>query len=178
MCMETGICVRREPVIGCSLDRREHLRSNMRRASAILAPILCALTVAGCASSKGTDAPQQSRVESAVLEASYETTWRLVKDSLLEEGYEIRTRDKRGMYVAFSGTKRRFIIPHRYRLTVILDSLSGSATRVTIETVRQSYRLTPLTHPGWQDSARPKEEDLIGPLMDRIRSKADSPSRG
>ena len=150
----------------------------MRRASAIFVPILCALAVPGCASFKGTEVLQQARVESAVLEASYETAWRLVKDSLLEEGYEIRTRDKRGMYVAFSETKRRFIIPHRYQLTVILDSLSGSATRVTIETVRQSYRVTPLTHPGWQDSASPKEEDLIGPLMERIRSKADSPGPG
>lgn len=92
------------------------------------------------------------KVDAVKVDASFEQTWQTTKAALREQGYEIYTRDKRGVFVAFTKMHRAFfVVPRRIKYTVSLTSISESVTELKIETVKQVYGVTLLTYPTWHD---------------------------
>ena len=92
--------------------------------------------------------------------------------SLRERGLDVYTRDKRGVFVAYTPMKRqRFLTPKRVRYNVMLEPVSPDVTRVVVETVRQVYGVTLLTYPEWHD--RKMTDATQGDaLLEAIRAKA------
>jgi hypothetical protein len=92
--------------------------------------------------------------------------WQAVKEVLRDKGLDLYTRDKRGVFIAFSPMKRNlFLVPTRIKYTVALESLSDSSTKVTVDAVRQVYGVTLLTYPNWHD-----RKTTDGTLKDDILS--------
>ena len=113
----------------------------------ILAAIVAA---AGCASTP-PPAPPEVPTESAVLPYEFDSVWQATRDTLKGQNYEIYTRDKRGMFVAHTPRKGTFSIPNRARITVILERVTAGSTRVTVEAVRERYRMPLFRNPGWKE---------------------------
>lgn len=92
--------------------------------------------------------------------------WQAAKEVLRDKELDLYTRDKRGVFVAFSHMKRNvFLVPQRIKYTVALESLSDSSTKVSVEAVRQVYGVTLLTYPDWHD-----RKTTDGTLKDEILS--------
>jgi hypothetical protein len=90
--------------------------------------------------------------EEGVLKASFEDSWHAVKRVLREQGYDVYTRDKRGAFVAYTPMKRvLWTQPRRTKFTIELAQTSPEETAIAIESVRQVYGVTLLTHPNWHD---------------------------
>jgi len=105
----------------------------------------------GCARA-ARDTQGFALTDTATVNASFNDTWQMVKAVLREEDYDLYTRDKRGVFVAFTGGKRKYPLGgHRTKYTISLETISDSATKVTVETIRQVYGVTLLTYPGWHD---------------------------
>ena len=103
--------------------------------------------------------------------APFEEAWQSAKAVLRERGYDIYTRDKRGVFVAYSRMRRsRLLIPKRIKFTIALAPVSDSATEVTVESIRQVFGVTLLTYPGWHDrqATDPSETQAI---IEAIRAK-------
>lgn len=117
--------------------------------------LLTGLTLlSGCAThSKTLDAPPVAFVDTMTIPVEYELAWKMTRDALLaQEGVEIYTRDKRGLFVAYTEMHREKILyPKRTMLTFTLESASKTSTKISVETVSQRYGVTPLTYPGWRD---------------------------
>lgn len=137
--------------------------------------VLCACVIVGCTSS-APEAPPPSALETAVLSASFVDAWQAVRQALTEQEYTIETRDRRGLFVAYEDTGRRFLIPHRTKYTIALESVSGTSTQVTVEAKDQHYRVTLLTYPAWQDT--PKQMDGEGAEILRVIQSVLSEGEG
>ena len=109
--------------------------------------------------------------EESVLNAPFQEAWHAVKRVALEQGYDLYTRDKRGTFVAYTPMKRiLWAQPRRTKFTIDLVEKSPQETAISIESIRQVYGVTLLTHPNWHDR---KQADP-GPaqaLLEGIRAK-------
>ncbi len=112
--------------------------------------VLVATTIGGCARA-ARDTTGFALQNSATINASFEDTWLAVKSVLREQNLEIYTRDKRGVFVAYTPMKRRYLQPKRDKYTIALDPVSDGETAIRIETLSQVYGVTTLTYPGWHD---------------------------
>ena len=116
----------------------------------ILFLVLCCAGGIGCARA-ARDTTGFAVTDNTTVNLPFNEAWQQAKAVLREKGYEIYTRDKRGVFVAFSGSNRKLFQYHRTKLTVSLEAVSDSATHVAVETLRQVYGVTLLTYPGWHD---------------------------
>ena len=134
--------------------------------------VICGLVVVGCRSARGDEGPALSAtVESLTVGAGFEEVWQETRRALLEQEYEVYTRDTRGLFVAYTKVKRRLLLfPHRMQVTVTLERVSTDSTRISVETIHQKYRVTLLTYPDWRDDPRPAAGDEGRALLEMIGS--------
>lgn len=136
-------------------------------------------SAAGCASA-ARDTSGFALVDEATVSAPFEEAWQLTKTVLRENEYDIYTRDSRGYFVAFSDESRGWtLVPKRTKLTISLEEVSASATRVTVETVDQVYGVTLLTYPDWHDRKAHDNDsavDLLEGLQAKVSGTAPSPA--
>ena len=104
----------------------------------------------GCARA-ARDTTGFTLMDSVMVEAPMAEAWEAARAVLLDMDVDLYTRDKRGVFVAYSHTRRRMLVPYRQRHTVLLQPEGANATRVTVETIDQVYGVTLLTHPDWHD---------------------------
>ncbi len=126
-----------------------------RRVYAALAVILSAITLGACATSS-PDSRQLTKVSEVVVDAPFADTWQSTKAVLRERELLIYTRDKRGIFVAYTEQERRRFVPQRTQFTIEITEVTPDSTRVTIESAFQVYGVKPLTYPGWH--YRPTED--------------------
>ncbi|MBI2435142.1 MAG: hypothetical protein HYV26_19975 [Candidatus Hydrogenedentes bacterium] len=112
--------------------------------------ILSLLPLGGCARA-ARDTTGFSQEQNITVSAPFEQTWQTVKAVLREKGLELYTRDKRGVFVAYTPMKRRLFQPKRVKYTIELAEVSSNETGVYVEMVNQVYGVTLLTYPGWHD---------------------------
>ena len=113
-------------------------------------------------------------VDSMTVPLDFEEAWKMTRDVLLEqEGIEIYTRDKRGMFVIYTDMHREKIIyPKRSMLTITLKKTDTEAsTEIAVETVAQRYGVTPLTYPGWRDTKESSEEEVGREILESIKTR-------
>lgn len=133
-----------------------------RHRLAILPILLLSTTLYGCASTP--EPVTEAQVDSIVVAADFDEVWQSTKDVLLEQNFDIYTRDKRGMFVAFYQRPTRFTSLNRSRVTIIIERESSSTTRVSVEAVPERYRMPLLRHPGWKEQQNkdlPKMRELL-----------------
>ena len=139
----------------------------------------CAVLVSGCKSTPDSAALRSAQMDSLVLPGNFDDVWQATRLGLSRQGYEIYTRDKRGLFVAHTKVRRHlFVFPNRTQLTVTLKEVSVDATRVTVETLKQGYRVTLLTYPDWRDSSKPADGDAALTLLESIRSALEDGGEG
>lgn len=114
---------------------------------------LCLIVLAGCQSTPPPPPPEVA-VDSVVVQREFDEVWQATKTVLVEQDYEIYTRDKRGMFVAYTKKKGTFSIPNRARITVVLERVTNNTTRVSVEAVQERYRMPLLKHPGWKEQPK------------------------
>jgi len=130
-----------------------------------------ALAMGGCARA-ARDTEGFSLSESRTVNAPFDQAWQITKSVLREKEFDIYTRDKRGVFVAFSGMRRNLVLmPHRTKYVISVESLSDSSSKVTVEAVRQVYGVTLLTYPGWHDRKCTDNAELLA-LLQAIEAKA------
>jgi hypothetical protein len=125
-----------------------------------LSACLAAVVITGCATAK-KDTTGFAVQQEVVLDLPYPEAWQHVKHTLVAQEFELYTRDKRGVFIAYTGGKRLlgFNRP-RTQYTLELDSLSSAQTKVTIEAVKQKYGTSLTTYPDWHDRPTEADEDL------------------
>lgn len=124
-------------------------------------------TVFGCAH-QPTLQVDYAYTESVVVDVAFEPAWQAAKTALVDLDYSIYTRDKRGLFVAHGKRGRKWAIPRRTQMTVTVESVTAQKTRVTVEALRQRYRVTPLTYPDWREIAPVDEELQTKELLEAI----------
>ncbi len=73
------------------------------------------------------------------------------------------------MFVVYTPTKRVMLIsPRRTKLTIALEPVTPQTTRVSVETIKQHYRVTLLTYPDWRDEPKGTEPAKGQALLDAI----------
>ncbi len=132
--------------------------------------VLCAAGGIGCARA-ARDTTGFAVNDSTTINQSKDDAWQTVKAVLREKDYEIYTRDKRGVFIAFSGSSRKLLQYHRMKLTISLEPVSDSATQVTVETIRQVYGVTLLTYPGWHDR-KTEDHTRAQEILKAVEAKA------
>lgn len=139
-------------------------------ACVLVGVLLGALILAGCAGA-ARDTQGFAVVTMETVDAPFDTAWQAAKDVLREQGLDVYTRDKRGVFVAHSPMKRRrFLVPKRVRYNVMLEPVSADETRVTVEAVQQVYGVTLLTYPGWHDR-KMTDDTKAKALLEAIQAK-------
>jgi len=135
----------------------------------LLVPAL--LPIVGCAHAARDTAGFQM-VDSETFEAPFMDTWQATKGVLREMDLHLYTRDKRGVFVAYTPMKRKLKLftPKRTKYTITVEELPGSSTRVNIETVDQVYGVTPLTYPDWHDRKTADNKDALA-ILEALRAK-------
>lgn len=109
--------------------------------------------------------------DSITVDAPFQEAWQTTKAVLREKEYDIYTRDKRGVFVAFSKMKRTLgLVPHRVKYTVSLKSVSDESTEITVESIRQVYGVTLLTYPGWHDR-KTEDHDGAVTILQAVQAK-------
>jgi len=143
----------------------------MRIRNVCLLLVLLAVVAAfdGCART-ARDTTGFTITDTATVNAPFDETWQMTKAVLREKGYDLYTRDKRGVFVAFTGQRHSLLRLNRTKYTVSLHAASDSTTEVTIETVRQVYGTTLLTYPGWHDR-KATRHDEAQELLQAIQAK-------
>jgi hypothetical protein len=145
----------------------------------LFAGLLFVVAASGCQSTPATvEAPPHV---SANVPAEFETAWESTRAVLLQRGFQIYVRDKRGIFVAYTPTKRKLVFfPERTKLTVTLRSSSAAETTVAVETIRQHYRVTLLTYPDWRDVPGTADEAAGQAVLDAIvaHSAGETPGSG
>ena len=140
----------------------------------ILFLLLSSAAVTGCARA-ARDTTGFAITDNTTVNLPFNEAWQLVKAVLREQDYDIYTRDKRGVFVAFSGSRRNLLQYHRTKLTIALEAVSDSATQVSIDALRQIYGVTLLTYPGWHD--RKMGEDPEGEaILQAVQAKVSGAS--
>jgi hypothetical protein len=129
--------------------------------------VLLAVSATGCRSTPvAIEAPPHV---TATVSSDLEAAWTSTRNVLLDRGLQIYVRDKRGMFVAYTETKRKLIFfPERTKLTVTLREATPGETLVAVETIRQHYRVTLLTYPDWRDVPGTADEAAGQSLLDAI----------
>lgn len=125
----------------------------MKRHFVILACVVLVTSLGslGCARA-ARDTTGFALRDETTLNAPFEDVWHAVKRVAREQGYEIYTRDKRGTFVIYTPMKRiLWTQPRRTKFTIELAQKSSEETAISIESVRQIYGVTLLTHPNWHD---------------------------
>lgn len=132
--------------------------------------LVVAITGLGCARA-ARDTSGFALREETTVNSSYEDTWQTVKYVLRDQGYELYTMDKRGYFVAYTPLKRiLWMQPKRTKFTIELARLSDNETAIAVESIRQIYGVTLLTHPNWHD--RKQNDPAPGStLLEGFRSK-------
>lgn len=110
------------------------------------------------------------------MEAPFGPTWQSTKTALKALDYSIYTRDKRGLFVAHGKRGRKWGVPRRTQMTLTIESVTAQKTRVTVEALRQRYRVTPLTYPDWREIAPVDEESQTKELFNTISAGLNSRS--
>lgn len=131
--------------------------------------VLAGATIQGCAHAP-RDTTGFAQEHSTTVDASFEVAWQAVKDTLREKELDIYTRDKRGIFVAHTPMKRRYLQPNRYQYTFELEAISENETRIGLDTRKQRYGVTLLTYPGWHDRKTPNDPESQA-LLDAIAAK-------
>jgi hypothetical protein len=109
--------------------------------------------------------------DETVVNAPFEETWHTVKQVLREQGYEVYTRDKRGAFVAYTPMKRTlWVQPRRTKFTVELARIAAEETAISVESIRQVYGVTLLTHPNWHDRQQ-RDPQASQAILEAIQAK-------
>jgi hypothetical protein len=129
--------------------------------------LIALLAVSGCQS---TPTPSEAPPHVfATVDSQFEQAWESTRDVMLQRGLQIYVRDKRGMFVAYTPTKRNLLFfPNRTKLTVTLETVSPGSIKIAVETIRQHYRVTLLTYPDWRDVPGEADEAAAKALLDAI----------
>ena len=143
-----------------------------RKSLALSFLVLLALTLVGCARA-ARDTTGFALENSATVNASFEDTWTAVKSVLREQEFEIYTRDKRGIFEAYSPMKRRYLQPKRDKYTIALEPVSKEETAIRVETLGQVYGVTALTYPGWHDR-KAKDKGVAEAIIAGVTAKVAS----
>ena len=114
--------------------------------------------------------------ESMIVDAPFGATWQATKTALINLDYSIYTRDKRGLFVAYGKRDRKWGVPRRTQMTLTIESVTAQKTRITVEALRQRYRVTPLTYPDWREIAPIDEKPQTKELLSTISGELDSSS--
>jgi hypothetical protein len=131
---------------------------------------LFTLVLNGCASTPEKKA-DGAFVDTMIVPVEYSEAWRVTRDVLLDQDVEIYTRDKRGLFVVYANPyRKKYIFPHRTKLTVTLTSESESSTRIAVETVHQKYSVSLLTHPSWSDQSAVSLDNAGIEVLESIKS--------
>lgn len=141
---------------------------------------VCLAVMAGCQSTP-KEAPPPPPTVSAVVEKDFETVWTQTRDELLQQELWIYTRDKRGLFVVFTDMHRVFFVsPRRTKMTISLEPVNAQSTRITVETIKQHYRVTLLTYPDWRDvlpGTDPEQgQELLNAIVAHINGTGDESS--
>lgn len=137
--------------------------------------LLCGLMIAvgGCASA-ARDTTEFAMVDEATVNAPFDDAWQLTKAVLRERDIVTQTRDTRGFFVGFTDeTRNLFLVPHRKKLTIHLEEVSASATKIRVETVDQVYGVTLLTYPDWHDRKTSDNAEAVE-ILAAIDAKAST----
>lgn len=103
------------------------------------------------------------------VDVPFDVAWQGVKTALREQGLELYTRDKRGVFVAYTEMRRRYFQPKRVEYTVELTERAAGGTDIAIAAVRQVYGVTPLTYPDWHDR-RTVEDPGLQAIVEAIQA--------
>ncbi len=136
--------------------------------------LLCMVAMGGCARA-ARDTQGFAATDSATVNASFDDAWQAVKAVLREKDYELYTRDKRGVFVAYSRKHRSVLGLRRSKFTVSLEAASDSSTTVTVESIRQSYGVTLLTYPGWHDRKMRDHDEALA-ILQAVETKVSGGS--
>ncbi len=142
--------------------------------------VVCLAAVAGCKTTP-KEAPPPPPTVSAVVDEDFETVWQETRDELLQQKLFIYTRDKRGLFVVFTDMHRVLLIsPRRTKMTISLEPVNAQSTRITVETIKQHYRVTLLTYPDWRDVLKgtdPEQgQNLLNALVAHINGTVEEAS--
>lgn len=147
----------------------------IRNVGQVLALLAILAAVGGCARA-ARDTTGFAITETVTINAPFDEAWQMTKAVLREKGYDIYTRDKRGVFVAFTGQRHSLLRLNRTKYTISLKPASDATTEVTIESIRQVYGTTLLTYPGWHDR-KATRRDEAQELLQAIQAKtASSPA--
>lgn len=138
-----------------------------------IASLVVMLSILGCARA-ARDTTGFAMSDSATVGASFEDAWQAVKAVLRERGLEIYTRDKRGLFVAYSNMRRHILVPHRTKYTIELSQLSDHETGVNIETLREVYGVTLLTYPNWHARKATDNSEALA-ILEALQAKLAAP---
>lgn len=132
---------------------------------------VCAVIVlTGCARA-AKDQTGFAIQDQTTVAAPLDQTWQAAKAVLREMELDIFTRDKRGVFVAYTPMKRTFFItPHRTEFTITMTEETSASTHIAIETVNQVYGTTLLTYPNWHDR-KAKDNSKALAILDGIKAK-------
>ncbi len=136
----------------------------------LLLVLLAAIAATGGCARAARDTTGFSITDTATVNAPFSDAWQMAKAILREKDYDLYTRDKRGVFVAFSSQHHNLLRLNRTKFTVSLHPISDSATEVTVESVLQVYGTTLLTYPGWHDRKTTRHEDALD-LLKAIQAK-------
>jgi len=128
---------------------------------------------AGCARA-ARDTTGFEMVDSATIDAPFMDVWQMTKTVLREKELQIYTRDKRGVFVAYTPSQKRFFLkPERTRYTLKLERITGDNTKVTIETIEQVFGVTMLTYPGWHDR-KTTDNTMALAILDAVKARCEA----
>nr|ACS15394.1 hypothetical protein SH0658 [uncultured bacterium FLS12] len=129
--------------------------------------LLLVIVLGGCARAS-RDTTGFALYNNADVEAPFVETWQGTKKALRDLDYDIFTRDKRGLFVAFTQMKRHWLVPRRTQYTITLAEIDTDTTAIEIETVNQVFGVTLLTYPGWHDRQAKSDGEAVA-ILDAIR---------
>ncbi len=138
---------------------------------AIVLVLFAAGVLTGCARA-ARDTAGFAMTDSATVNADFVDTWDAMRAELRQMGFDLYTRDLRGLFVAYADERRDFfVLPRRTQHTFVLEEEAGG-TRITAETIEQVYGVTLLTYPGWHD--RPATDNAAAlEAMDRVQARLE-----
>lgn len=144
----------------------------MKRSFVVLACVVLVTSLGGLGCARAArDTTGFALREETVLNAPFEDVWHAVKRVAREQGYEVYTRDKRGTFVIYTPMKRiLWTQPRRTKFTIELAQKSPEETAISIESIRQIYGVTLLTHPNWHDRKQ-SEPAPSQALLEGIQAK-------
>lgn len=124
----------------------------------------------GCAKAlKDTSGLAEEKV--FTVKAPFDKTWLATRDALKELNFNLYTRDKRGIFVAYEQPKREWLNLKRVKYEIHLGSVNPEETKIFISAVSQVYGVTLLTEPDWHDRklTKPsKSEEILNKILEKL----------